>query len=96
MASKKAATEDMVAKLHMQVTKIFGMSLDQMIERLEDDVEFGFAVDSKLIGQVIAFLDKNSIYAVPAEEDGGSALSKQLEAIKARNKASVVPLVREA
>ena len=95
MASKHAATEGLVARLHMQVTKIFGMSLAQMIEKLEAGEESAFVVDTKLLGQVIAFLDKNAIYAIPEEEDTKSALHKQLEEIKARQRSTVIPLVRE-
>ena len=96
MANKNAATESMVAKLHSQITKIFGMSLAQMIRKLEDGDDAEFAVDTKLLGQVITFLDKNAIYAVPEEEAAGSPLQKQIEEIKARQRATVVPLVREA
>lgn len=95
MANKNAATESMVARLHSQITKIFGMSLAQMIVKLEEGCEAEFAVDTKLLGQVITFLDKNAIYAVPEEEAAGSSLHAQLEAIKAKQRGTVIPLVRE-
>lgn len=94
MAKRTAATEDMIGELHMKVTKIFGMSLDQVIEKLDEGEMAEFCVDPKLLNTIIKFINDNKIFAVPAEQADDNPLAKKLAEI--RSKASIVPLVKEA
>lgn len=92
MASKFAASEDAIAKLHAKVTKIFGMSLDQMIEKLDNDEPHEFCVDPKLMNTVLKFISDNKVFALAAEDVKDNPLAVKLAQIRSRG-AAVVPLV---
>lgn len=88
---RTAATEDMIGELHSKVTKIFRMTLDQVVEKLEEGTLAEFCVDPKLMNTITKFINDNKIFAVPAEEAEDNPLAKKLEEIRKRG--SVVPLV---
>lgn len=89
------ASEAEVGRLHAKVTKIFNMSLDQVIAKLEeDDCDVAFAVDPKLLNTIIKFIADNKMFTVADEEDVESPLAKKLAEIRAKAP-SVVPLRKE-
>lgn len=92
--AKTAASEAALGRLHAKVVKIFGMSLDQVIEKLEEGEEATFAVDPKLLNTIIKFLSDNKIYSLAEEEVEDNPLAKKLAEIKARSN-KIVPFVQE-
>ncbi len=76
------ASEREIGKLHAKVYKIYGMTLDAMIQKLESGEDPAFIVDSKILMAVQKFLTDNKVYSIPDSEDEGSDLSKRLAEIK--------------
>lgn len=94
--AKTAASEAALGRLHAKVVKIFGMSLDQVIEKLEAEEEAAFVVDPKLLNTIIKFLADNKIYSLAEEEVEDNPLAKKLAEIKAKSSTVIIPLVKEA
>lgn len=94
--AKTAASEAALGRLHAKVVKIFGISLDQVIEKLEAGEEAAFAIDPKLFNTVIKFLADNKIYSIADEEVEDNPLAKKLAEIKAKSSTVILPLIKEA
>lgn len=92
MAQKKTtASSASVGKLHAKLVKIFGLSLDQVIEKLEAGEDAMFVAEPKLLNAVAKFLNDNKCWTVEDEEVADNPLAKQLAEIRARQ--SVTPMV---
>ncbi len=91
--AKHSASEFDVGSLHVKVVKVFGMSLDQVIEKLEAGEDSQFAVDPRLISAVCKFLNDNKVFSIAEDEVEESDLAKKIAAI--RNSSPAIKLVQE-
>lgn len=94
MAQKQVTSESQMGALHLKVAKVFGITLDQMIEKLENKEDAEFALNPQLLALVVKFLNDNKIYSVAEEDAKDSALSQKLAEIKAHR--GKMKLVKEA
>lgn len=92
--ARTAASETEIGKLHLKVVKVLGMSLDQMIKKLEEGDLAEFAVDTKLLAVVTKFLNDNKIWSVPEEDNEESDFAKKIRQIKESQ--NVVPFREQA
>jgi hypothetical protein len=95
-SNKNAATEDAMGVLHNAVTRAFTKKVDRMLQESEEKPEdMLFIIDEKTLNAAANFLKNNEITCALPESDEASPLAKSLAAIRAKQKAKVIPFVDE-
>lgn len=95
--NKNAATEDAVGTLHNAITRLFNMKADALLKEIEADPEVAMhLVQGKDIGAMCKWVLDNGITAIPAAQEGDSALKKKLDKIRAASQGKVIQFAKEA
>lgn len=96
-SNKHSATEDAMGVLHNAVTKAFTKKIDRMLEEADEKPEdMLFIIDERTLNAAANFLKNNDIVCSTPESDEASPLAKSLAAIRAKQKAKVIPFTDEA
>ena len=89
-SNKNASTEDALGLIHTGITNVMQQQMNQMLLNIEAGMDVDLAVDGRQLEAMMKWVsDRNGITCAAPEADAESALSKQLSAIKAKQKAKL-------
>lgn len=84
MATRKAASEDQIGKMHQLTTNIYTLKLESILKQMEDDPEaVDFTGDIRVIQAAGKWVEYNEVKSVLPTDTENNPLKKKLAEVKA-------------
>lgn len=100
-ANSNSASEDSVGRIHSGINKAFEMSLEHMLNQMEeaiaseDPVAFAMSVNDRLLTSATKWVAYNEVGCSVPEQVAESPLSKKLKAVRDSQQGKVLSFTKE-